>query len=85
MIITMAHKKYCMNCKFYYDDEIPDTVGCGECRYGPPTALPIFGKYEAYHNRAFPLVSEFDWCWRYIVKDLDVDHISKNIVYYQRW
>lgn len=55
----------CMDCKFYFDDEIPDTVGCGECRYGPPTAMPIFGKLGEYHERAFPLVSEYDWCWRF--------------------
>jgi len=55
---------YCMDCMFYFDEEIPDTVGCGECRYGPPTALPIFG-HGYYHSRAFPLVSEYDWCWRY--------------------
>ena len=54
----------CIDCKYYYDEEIPDTVGCGECRYGPPTAMPIFGKGD-YHAEAFPLVSEYDWCWKF--------------------
>lgn len=54
----------CIECKYYYDEEIPDTVGCGECRYGPPTAMPIFGQ-GVYHSSAFPLVSEYEWCWRF--------------------
>ena len=54
----------CMDCKYYYDEEIPDTVGCGECRYGPPAAMPIFGR-GVYHESAFPLVSEYEWCWRF--------------------
>lgn len=64
----MKPKVECMDCKYYYDDETPVTVGCGECRYGPPTALPILGPV-AYHHRAFPLVSEYDWCWRFVSKD----------------
>ena len=55
---------YCMECKFYYDNEIPPGCGCGECRYGPPTALPRF-EGNTYHNKAFPLVSEYEWCWRF--------------------
>jgi len=54
----------CIDCKYYYDEDVPDTCGCGECRYGPPTALPIFGKGD-YHAKAFPLVSEYEWCWRF--------------------
>jgi hypothetical protein len=54
----------CIDCKYYYDEDIPDTVGCGECRYGPPTAMPIFGQ-GVYHSSAFPLVSEYEWCWRF--------------------
>lgn len=54
----------CIDCKYYYDEDIPDTCGCGECRYGPPAAMPIFGKGD-YHARAFPLVSEYDWCWKF--------------------
>jgi len=66
----------CIDCKYYYDEDIPDTVGCGECRYGPPTAMPIFGK-GAYHDEAFPLVSEYDWCWRFEKKPhYDADLIS---------
>ena len=55
----------CSECKYYYDREIPPTVGCGECRYGPPTALPIFTARQVYHDAAFPLVSEYEWCWRF--------------------
>lgn len=59
----------CMDCKYYFDKDIPDSVGCGECRYGPPTAMPIFG-HGYYHDRAFPLVSEYEWCWRFEDKSL---------------
>lgn len=62
----------CCDCKFYYDEDIPDTVGCGECRYGPPTALPISGRMEMYHGRAFPLVSEYDWCWQFEKKPVEI-------------
>jgi hypothetical protein len=55
----------CRRCKFYYDEDIPDTVGCGECRYVPPSAMPISMRMSMYHDRAFPLVSEYDWCWRF--------------------
>jgi len=54
----------CMDCKFYYDEHIPDTVGCGECRFGPPTATPHFGA-GVYYMAAFPVISEYDWCWRF--------------------
>lgn len=54
----------CMDCKFYYDKDVPNTCGSGECRHGSPTAMPIFGQ-GSYHARAFPLVSEYDWCWRF--------------------
>lgn len=54
----------CIDCKYYYDKDVPDTIGCGECRYGPPTAMPIFGQ-GVYHSSAFPLVSEYGWCWRF--------------------
>lgn len=56
----------CCECRFYYDGFIPDTVGCGECRFGPPTAMPIImPSPPPYHSAAFPLVSEYDWCWRF--------------------
>jgi hypothetical protein len=55
----------CSDCQYYYDEDIPDTVGCGECRYGPPSAMPISMRMSMYHDRAFPLVSEYDWCWRF--------------------
>lgn len=62
-------EKNCYDCKFYDDSNIPVTVGCGECRYGPPTAtLAIFG-------RAFPIVSECDWCWRF---ELDVEQVKQR-------
>ncbi len=54
----------CMDCKFYYDDRIPDTVGCGECRYGPPTAI-YEGHTSPYASAVFPLVSEYGWCGRF--------------------
>jgi hypothetical protein len=67
----------CIDCKYYYDEDIPDTVGCGECRYGPPTAMPIFGKGD-YHAEAFPLVSEYEWCWKFEKKpDYYADLIAK--------
>lgn len=58
----------CIDCRFYHDKNITDTVGCGECRFGPLTALPIFGR-DAYHTRAFPLVSEYDWRWKFEKKE----------------
>lgn len=57
----------CIDCKYYYDEDIPDTCGSGECRYGPPTAMPIFGQ-GCYHSGAFPMVSEYDWCWKFEIK-----------------
>ena len=54
----------CAECKYYYDEDTPDTCGSGECRYGPPTAMPIFGQ-GSYHSGAFPMVSEYDWCWKF--------------------
>ena len=56
----------CSDCMFYYDEETFVTTGCGECRYGPPTAMPIFNKHDEYHMGQFPVVSEYDWCWRFI-------------------
>lgn len=58
----------CSDCRFYFDKETPETVGCGECRFGPPTALPIFER-GAYHMAAFPLVSEYGWCWKFTQKE----------------
>jgi hypothetical protein len=54
----------CFDCKFWYTENTPITTGCGECRYGPPTALPIFGRFDN-HTAAFPYVSEYEWCWRF--------------------
>jgi hypothetical protein len=54
----------CMDCKFYYDDKIPITVGCGECRYGPPTAIDPLG-HGTYFGGHFPVVSECEWCGRF--------------------
>jgi hypothetical protein len=53
----------CMDCKFYYDEHLPD-IGCGECRFGPPTAMPHFGA-GVYYMAAFPVTSEYGWCWRF--------------------
>lgn len=56
----------CIECKYYYDKEIPDTVGCGECRYGPPTATKNDASVmTGYYPAHFPLVSEYEWCWKF--------------------
>ena len=67
----------CYECMFYYDADTPDTCGCGECRFGPPTALPIFGRGD-YNHAAFPLVSEYDWCWRFVKKVYTATYPSKK-------
>jgi hypothetical protein len=70
----------CIKCEYYYDKEVPDTIGCGECRFGPPTAQPLFNR-AVYHDGAFPLVSEYDWCWRFDSKkptELIVPHFNNR-------
>jgi hypothetical protein len=60
-------KDTCNDCKWWYPvtpfgDDLTDT-GCGECRYGPPTAIEV--QHTTRFSSAFPIVSEYDWCGRF--------------------
>jgi Zn finger protein HypA/HybF involved in hydrogenase expression len=72
--MSMDHRPVdgmCMDCKYYYDGRVPDSIGCGECRYGPPSAI----KHESsiingYYSGKFPLVSEYEWCWKFTQREM---------------
>lgn len=60
----------CLDCKYYYDEELPD-IGCGECRYGPPTAIKSEASIvNGYYSAHYPLVSEYGWCWKFTQKEM---------------
>lgn len=53
----------CMDCKFYYDEELPQ-IGCGECRCNPPT--PMYdGRHSPYAMGVFPVIGEYGWCFKF--------------------
>ena len=47
----------CMNCKSYHDEDLPYTIGCGECRRFPPTAIKKCD--SPYAMGKYPMVSEY--------------------------
>lgn len=59
---------HCSDCKFYHDEDVPDTIGCGECICNPPTAIEPHGGNTHYMGH-FPLVSEYMSCGKFEMKN----------------
>lgn len=57
----------CCRCRWWHRTEELDYIGCGECRYGPPTAIAIAFQKPPYGH--FPVISEYEWCGRWEAKD----------------
>jgi hypothetical protein len=58
---------FCMDCKSYHDEDLPITMGCGECRRFPPTAIK---KCEPYAMGYYPVISEYNLvCGEFVRKD----------------
>jgi len=51
-------KEICVMCKHYHDEDIADTIGCGECRRFPPTAIKKCD--DPYTMGRYPVISEYN-------------------------
>jgi hypothetical protein len=49
-------KETCVDCKHYRDEDLPDTIGCGECRRFPPTAIKKCD--QPYAMGKYPVIGE---------------------------